>query len=347
MSYDQIRAYAILAAEPYPVPDPLALIARCGCANFVLSQWSRCVYEDTVSPKIDHNELRGTFWNIPSETTSKATCGIHYDLTHHYSGRIGNVIKGHDKVSNWSDDIWSVLNSEGLGYPFVRRHLQYEQCIVVDDIAIISDAFVNKGHASTQEISGSGLLPEFEAKDVESLNTLVGKFKDDTDPANRKDRAKKLREIFILTITSATVFNPKGGGRPLLVSAKAIDVSTNSYKNDIGFHEKDDWSEGCSNLLSLKMNDIFKRLESGEEEKLAIDFLLDLTAHVLSQSGNAIVEPEDDDHDNEGATEDQTEVLNFNDGHGGDDDDAPDENYDEVDLIDDLEEYFDDESVYV
>jgi len=110
---------------------------------------------------------------------------------------------------------------------------------VVDGISIISDAFENKGHASTREISGSGLLPEFEAKDVESLNTLVGKFKDDTDPATRKDRAKKLREIFILTIMSATVFNPKGGGRSLLVSAKAIDVSTNSYKNDIGFHEKD------------------------------------------------------------------------------------------------------------
>jgi len=44
MSYDQIRAYAILATEPYPVPDPLALIARCGYANFVLHQWSLCVY---------------------------------------------------------------------------------------------------------------------------------------------------------------------------------------------------------------------------------------------------------------------------------------------------------------
>jgi len=88
------------------------------------------------------------------------------------------------------------------------------------------------------------------------------------------------------------------------------------------------------------MNDIFKRLESGEEEKLAIEFLLDLTAHVLSQSRNAIVEPEDDDHDNERPTEDQSEVLHFNDGHGGDEDYAQDENYDEIDLIEDFEEYF-------
>jgi len=52
------------------------------------------------------------------------------------------------------------------------------------------------------------------------------------------------------------------------------------------------------------------------------------------------VDAEDDDNDNEGPSVEQSKVLQFHDGNGGDDDVATDQDYDVVDLIDDFEEYF-------
>ena len=52
------------------------------------------------------------------------------------------------------------------------------------------------------------------------------------------------------------------------------------------------------------------------------------------------MDAEDDDNDNEGPSVEQSKVLQFHDGNGGDDDVATDQDYDVVDLIDDFEEYF-------
>jgi hypothetical protein len=84
-------------------------------------------------------------------------------------------------------------------------------------ILVISTAIKNKGHAMTYSFNGQFLLPKLEARSSEHLNTLV---------LNHEQDVKKLADIFTMTLTALTAFNPKGGGRPLLVSAKAPKVST-------------------------------------------------------------------------------------------------------------------------
>jgi hypothetical protein len=44
-----------------------------------------------------------------------------------------------------------------------------------------------------------------------------------------KKDVKELADIFTITLTAKTAFNPKGGGRLILVSAKALKVSTHRW----------------------------------------------------------------------------------------------------------------------
>jgi len=48
LSYNVVRAAAILAGEIQPIPDPVALLAHISCANLIFRRWSAQVYKSTI-----------------------------------------------------------------------------------------------------------------------------------------------------------------------------------------------------------------------------------------------------------------------------------------------------------
>jgi hypothetical protein len=296
-AYSTIRAYSILAGEPFPVPDPLSLIARFSCANFILRQWVYCVYENIVTPSIGEKELVGTFWNIKTGSAAKAVCDIHYDLIHLWNKQVSVAMQ---RKTPWSEDVWHLVQEQGYGYPFELEHLKTNQMISFDANLVILTAFKNKGHASTYSLNGQFLLPKLEARSAEHLNALLLKYEKDV---------KKLADIFTNTLTAKTAFNPTGGGRPLLVSAKASKVSTGGYKDDEEFESKTTWPENCDGWSDLKMNEIFKKLKKDDEHGRAVQFLSALTKHILCQAA-ALLEANNDDNDGHDS-EDEVDLIEF------------------------------------
>jgi hypothetical protein len=79
-----------------------------------------------------------------------------------------------------------------------------------------------------------------------SSNEVVSKVNEYLNGfSSSKERAKKLSDFFMITITSLTAFNAVGGGRPLLNTANASVVSTGGYKDDDAYNKKENWPEGC------------------------------------------------------------------------------------------------------
>ena len=146
---------------------------------------------------------------------------------------------------------------------------------------------------------------------------------------------KKLADIFTITLIVLTAFNPKGGGRPLLVSAKAAKVSTGGYTDDQEFKIKSTWPENCDGWGDLKMNEIFKKLKKDDECGRAVQFLSALTEHILCQANNAALleatNADDDGHD----SEDEIDVIEFENEGEEEGDRFFDNDNDSVDLIED------------
>jgi len=124
-----------------------------------------------------------------------------------------------------------------------------------------------------------------------------------------KKDVKELADIFTNTLTAKTAFNPTGGGRPLLVSAKASKVSTGGYKDDEEFESKTTWPENCDGWSDLKMNEIFKKLKKDDEHGRAVQFLSALTKHILCQAA-ALLEANNDDNDGHDS-EDEVDLIEF------------------------------------
>ena len=276
---------AILAAEPYPVPDQLSLIARISCANFILRQWTYCVYEENVTPQINDSELCGTFWNISSDASNTNVCEIHYNLLHHWSKGVNTAIRNNTPPTNWGISTWQCFKDDGLTFPFNLEHAQMQSNTTFDTIAVLSNSFMNKGHSPSHRIDGKALVSNLEATSPATLKALLIKHGSTTSYDNRSERAKKLTEIFTLTMTSVTAYNATGGGRPLLVSSSSSKVCTGGYKGDQAYENKESWPDGCDGIASKPLKDIFKMLKQGEGEKDAVSLLMSLSEHLLTQAG--------------------------------------------------------------
>jgi len=319
-----IMMMAILAAEPYPVPDQLSLIARISCANFILRQWTYCVYEENVTPQINDSELCGTFWNISSDVSNTNVCEIHYNLLHHWSIGINTAIRNNKPApTNWGDSTWQCFMDDGLTFPFNLERSQMQSMTAFDTIAVISNSFMNKGHSPSHRIDGKALVSDLEATSPATLKALLIKHGSSNSYNNRSERAKKLTEIFTLTMTSVTAYNAKGGGKPLLVSSSSSKVCTGGYKGDQAYEVIKTWPDGCDGIALKPLKDIFKMLKQGEGEKDAVSLLTSLSEHLLTQAGrgdtiesNNLPLPEEDEcsavenSDDEEIFDDSNEVEN-------------------------------------
>lgn len=76
LSYNIVRATAVLAGELQPVPDPIALLAHINCANTIFRRWTIHNYDST---KRTDDELRATCYS-ESDVKGQKVMSIEYDL---------------------------------------------------------------------------------------------------------------------------------------------------------------------------------------------------------------------------------------------------------------------------
>ena len=322
-----IRAFAELAGEVFRVPDPLSLVSRMSCANFIMRQWTSCIFhEDPLSIDGSSDELHGTFWIKEGNTSKSTTLNIVYDLTSHWNKEIWTELK--NKGIDWNSDTWNIFKNRGLTYPFHQNEfIQSEDMITFDAIAVITSAFQKRGMHQFQEQNGKTLLPQHQANSVEELNIIVENYETKWSSYTPKARARQLEKVFTLTITAITEFNPSGRGRPLLTSSNAKVISTGGTKRNTQiFSEKTDWANDYSDLLTLPLKEVFQKLESGgdNDDVKAFKLLSDLSRHVMVQNSHAIIGEE---ASAEGNHDDEEEIVSFN-----NDDDSDHHSQGEVDL---------------
>ena len=88
-----IRAFAELAGEVFSVPDPLSLVSRMSCANFIMRQWTSCIFHEDPLSIDGSDELHGTFWIKEGNTSKSTTLNIVYDLTSHWNKEIWTELR--------------------------------------------------------------------------------------------------------------------------------------------------------------------------------------------------------------------------------------------------------------
>ena len=304
------------------------MLARVTCANFIVRQWGFCIFEDAVTPPINDAELEGTFWNIPPDNDSSKDpiCDVHYSLVHVWQKDVHLILKKENNLnpSDWKSDTWNALISLGIDYPLSPKYLE-SKMITIDIPSIILSSFKNRGHFPITRIDGKALMPCLGAS---SSNEVVSKVNEYLNGfSSSKDRAKKLSDFFMITITSLTAFNAVGGGRPLLNTANASVVSTGGYKGDDTYNKKVDWPDGCDIWVTKPLKDIFKIFGDDANYTLAASFLSSLTIHLFEESrrltGNIVIgEDEGQGQDSES----DSEILDF--------DDDDDESVNLLDLLD-------------
>ena len=149
--YNVVRAVAALAGELQPVPDPISLLARLSCANFVLRQWTCFVYQENIIPKPQSSdELKGTCYVM---TTSKGRrrINVDYALTDIASRRCRN--------KRTREQLRTLLRDRKYGALFDKKRLETNVTMPFNPLDEVDLALNADGLYPSMKVA-SNLLPQ-------------------------------------------------------------------------------------------------------------------------------------------------------------------------------------------
>ena len=314
--YNVVRACSILAGEEFPAPDSIALLARISCASFVLRQWCTNPYEDIPTPHVNNSELNSSPYRLSRKRDGE--CRIEYTLQHIADKSLIRIARtNNESACEWSDLFRERIVQKAFGSICDKSQTDASAVwpfSVYNDVRL---SILNKGLPHTCHVKAEFLLSQWEAKDEIELQALVDKY-DTSDPQDFFKAAKTLENIFVHTLTSNTAFNRAGNGRPLLTSNSPIEVSKGGYNEK--WDELQTWPENSDEWMNTKMANILTFLGS-PNHKRAVQFLLELTKHVLKKGRDDNLDKDRDDDNPDNDNDDDTiDLLHESDEESDDED---------------------------
>jgi len=279
--YDVVRGASLLACEPALAPDPIAILARLSCCNFVLKQWMFSPYVDEIVPALGKEELAQTAYDIPSKLGRGKECLVDYSLV-----SLAKKLKG---AKGDVELVRSYLERNRYGSLFTREQLVGDEKWLFLPLEEVMKAIGENGLSPSVKVSSDLLLPTFQASSMAELGGFIRRFKPllaiSTD---REHGASCIQSVFELTLCSRTEFNPANCslGPPLLTSKTPVEVSTGGFKDSRRrWNKKTQWPGGCDSLVSLKIRELFAKVATDEGDQV-LEVLMDLCEYIFSNSSD-------------------------------------------------------------
>ena len=210
--FSTVAACALVAHEAVPVPSASALLCRLSCAISVFNQHANFLTKDAPRPASMDAELQGTSFVCEDDGRVRPK----YTVTSANVKRTDLILSCLRKQFGDMVDI-DIVHPD---YPFSPPQAELVKC------------FKNKGLTSVS-VPASLVFRDGVVKTQEELV----KFVDSKDEFNECGTNHLVFHAVVeSTLVHHTDFNPRGMGRPLLLSAKIKDVVTNKGKWNSPWH---------------------------------------------------------------------------------------------------------------